>query len=97
MTTNPPNPHRKSTAAYPKSTVDLGLEKLIWVKNSLQTPALPAYHHSLCPITTREWNLANQKPAETGQKMKSRHHSGRPRISICWRDKNHLWYPSDIL
>ena len=41
MTTNPANPHRKSTAASPKSTVDLGCQLLIWVKSSLPTPLLP--------------------------------------------------------
>jgi hypothetical protein len=41
MTTKPANPKRKSTAACSKSTVDLGLEPLIWDKNGLQTPFLP--------------------------------------------------------
>src|SRR5580698_5543578 len=32
----PHNSKPKSTLGYPKSTVDLGLEKLIWGKNGLQ-------------------------------------------------------------
>jgi hypothetical protein len=37
------NPNRKSMVAYGKSTVDLDLEKLIWFKNGLPTPLLPAF------------------------------------------------------
>ena len=65
----PPNSNPKSTPGYRKSTVDLGLEPLIWGKNGLQTLSLPACRHSFCPIKTREWNRANQKPTETGQKI----------------------------
>ncbi len=41
MTFSQTNPHPKSTLAYPKSTVDLGLQPLIRVENGLiPTPSL---------------------------------------------------------
>jgi exodeoxyribonuclease VII small subunit len=68
MTTNSANSNRKSTVAYPKSTVDLGLELLIWGKNGLQTSPLRDGWHSFRPIATQERERANQKPAKAGQK-----------------------------
>jgi hypothetical protein len=63
------NPNPKSTAGSPKSTVDLGLEPLIWVKNGLQTPRFRDCWNSSNPITTRKLKHANQKQTDTGQKM----------------------------
>jgi hypothetical protein len=65
---HPANPNPKSRAASPKSTVDLGLEKLIWGKNGLQTPVLVGCRQSFWPTTTRELKRANQKQTDTGQK-----------------------------
>ena len=65
----PVNPNPKSTPRYRKSTVDLRSEPLIWGKNGLQTPLLPGFRRSFCPIKTRKWKRANQKPTETGQKI----------------------------
>jgi hypothetical protein len=62
-----PNP--KSTMRYPKSTVDLGLEPLIWGKNTLQTPPLPCRRHPFRPITTREWKHVSQNQTKPDQKM----------------------------
>jgi hypothetical protein len=69
MTTNQPNPKPKSTPSYPKSTVDLREELLIWGKNGLQTHPLPGGPHSFCPTMTREWKRANQKQTDANQKM----------------------------
>jgi hypothetical protein len=55
------NPKRKSTAACPKSTVDLYSESLIWVEKRPANALSSGFRHSLCPITMRElWN-AGQK------------------------------------
>jgi hypothetical protein len=60
---SPANPKPKSTLGYPKSTVDLGLDLLIWVKNGLPTLLLPALRHSFCLITTRNYGMpAKCKP-----------------------------------
>jgi hypothetical protein len=59
----------KSTPAHPKSTIDLGLEPLIWVKNGLQTPLLPACRPSFRATMTRElWN-AGQIQTNTGKQL----------------------------
>ena len=65
----PENSNPKSTPANPKSTVDLGLEPLIWVENTLQKPLLAVWRHSNCQITTRQLNTENQKRTETNQKI----------------------------
>jgi len=65
----PPNPNPKSTAGYPKSTVDLWLEPLIWGKNGLQTPSLSLFRYSFCLTMARELWKPNQMQTETGQKM----------------------------
>jgi hypothetical protein len=67
----PANSKLKSTAACPKSTVDLDLEKLIWGKNGLQAPLLPGLRHSFCPIVTGELWDTGQIQTDTGQKNKS--------------------------
>jgi hypothetical protein len=69
MTTKLANSQSKSTAACPKSTVDLGIEKLIWSKNGLPLPLLPGLRPSFPSITTREWKHANRIQTDTGQKM----------------------------
>jgi hypothetical protein len=48
------NPHRKSTASSPKSSVDLCSESLIWVEKRPATALSSGFRHSLCPITMRE-------------------------------------------
>ena len=53
---NSSSPPPKSTPPNPKSTVDLGLEPLIWVENTLLTPDSSGQKHSICPITTRQSN-----------------------------------------
>jgi len=63
------HPQPKSRARLPKSTVDLRSQPLIWGKNGRQTPLLPGCWHSFCPITTRQWECAGQKPTETDQKL----------------------------
>ena len=52
MITRPANSQSKSTVSYRKSTVDLGLEPLIWGENGLQTPFLLGSRHSFGPIKT---------------------------------------------
>ena len=84
MTVTPANPKLKSTAASPKSTIDLGLELLIWVENGLQTPPLWAGWPSFYSITTREWERANQKPTETGQKI------NRPAIDLGCETRGYI-------
>ena len=63
------SPNPKSTPANPESTVDLGLEPLIWVENTLLTPIFSGAQRSLCPITTRERQRKHQKKTETNQKI----------------------------
>jgi hypothetical protein len=58
----------KSTLGHRKSTLDSGLEPLIWGKNGLQTPFLPACRPYFSPIITRKSSNANQMQIETGQK-----------------------------
>ncbi|HTR43093.1 MAG TPA: hypothetical protein VMH87_15880 [Pseudomonadales bacterium] len=53
----------------PISTVDLGLEPLIWVENTLLKHPLSVQRHFICPITTQNLNRANQNQTETNQKM----------------------------
>jgi hypothetical protein len=60
MTRQPTNPHPKSTPAYPKSTVDLGCELLIWGKNTTQTSLLLGLQHSFGSIMTRPIAKSNQ-------------------------------------
>lgn len=59
----------KSTPANPKSTVDLGLEPLIWVENASQKPLFGGRRHANCPTTARELNYQNRKHTETNQKI----------------------------
>ncbi|HTR41091.1 MAG TPA: hypothetical protein VMH87_05705, partial [Pseudomonadales bacterium] len=58
---------RTPSNAQTKSTVDLGLEPLIWGEN---TPlrVFPLYQqHSFRPITTSQWNYQNQKQTNPNQ------------------------------
>jgi hypothetical protein len=61
------NSKRKLTPRYPKLTVDLGLEPLIGGKNTLFNRLFPIQEHSICPITTRPWNISNQSKTKTRQ------------------------------
>src|ERR1700677_619331 len=89
----PANSKRKSTVAYPKSTLDLREEKLIWVKKWPVHAILPGSHRLFSQITTRKWNRANQNPTESDQKAKApaldldhtfaNHHQRMP-LSPCW-------------
>jgi hypothetical protein len=69
MTRQPTNPRPKSTPAYPKSTVDLGCELLIWGKNTAQTGLLLGLQYSFCSIITRPIAKSNQNQTETDQKI----------------------------
>jgi hypothetical protein len=60
LTLNPPMSNFQSTPPQPKSTVDLGCEKLIRVENTPQTPFSPAPQPPFSPITTRPWNRSGQ-------------------------------------
>ena len=66
----PGDPSGKSTVAYPKSTLDLREEKLIWVKKWPVYAILPGSHRLFSPITTWKWKRANQNPTESDQKAK---------------------------
>jgi hypothetical protein len=82
-------------AGSPKSTVDLGIEPLIWSKNGLQTSALARHRHSFYPIGTRELKRANQKQTDAGQKM------NRPTVDLGYRAdrpvKSQTMPPHDLL
>ena len=69
LTGCPENSNSKSTPANPKSTVDLGLEPLIWVENALQRTHQRHWRHSICPTTTRKLNYQNQNKTKTNQKI----------------------------
>ena len=73
----PINSQPKSTLGYPKSTVDLGLVLLIWVKNGLPTPPLPDSRHSFRPTMTRELWGAGQIQTDTDQKRNACQTMGR--------------------
>jgi exodeoxyribonuclease VII small subunit len=63
------NPQPNSTPAYPKSTVDLPLEPLIWVDKRSANAPFAIRRHSFTPRTMRKlWN-ADQKQTDTGQKV----------------------------
>ncbi|HTR43406.1 MAG TPA: hypothetical protein VMH87_17475 [Pseudomonadales bacterium] len=53
----------------PKSTVDLGLEPLIWGENTLLKRLFPGSQHSFHTITTRQWSHANQNQTNTNRKI----------------------------
>lgn len=59
----------KSILAHPKSTVDLGLEPLIWGKNTLLKDFSLDHQHLFCPIMTRQWDYQNQKQTDSNQKF----------------------------
>src|SRR3984957_16132126 len=63
------NSQPKSTSDYSKSTVDLGLEPLIWGKNGLQTSLLPGLRPSFYPIETMELWDAGQIQTDSDQKI----------------------------
>jgi hypothetical protein len=69
MTTHRTNPNHKSTPAYRKSTVDLGLEQLIRGNNGLQIPFFPVCWRPFSSITTREGEHANQKQTNPDRKI----------------------------
>ena len=73
----PANSKRKSMVAFPKSTVDLSLELLIWGKNGLQTSPLPDSRHLFRSITMRELWGAGQIQTETDQKRNACQTMGR--------------------
>jgi hypothetical protein len=52
-----------------KSTLDLQLPPLIWGKNGLPTPHLPAGRHSFSPMTTRNFLPLDRNQTESGQKI----------------------------
>jgi hypothetical protein len=58
-------PHLKSTFAHPKSTVDLGCERLIWVENGLGSPLSPTSYR---PISAPKIKESNQTQTVTGRK-----------------------------
>jgi hypothetical protein len=65
----PANSKPKSTFAYPKSTLDLRLEKSIWGDNGLQKPLLPAGQPSFPPIMRRPSRHVGLIQTDTGRKM----------------------------
>jgi hypothetical protein len=69
-TTNQSNSNLKSTVAFPKSTIDSDLEKLIWGENGLPAPLLPDLRHSFRSITTWELWDAGQMQTDAGQKFR---------------------------
>jgi hypothetical protein len=96
LTRRPAISNPKSTPCYPKSTLDLGLEPLIWGKNTLKTLRLSCRRHHFSPITAREWSCQNQIKTETNQKMrlgiealrKATEGYGSP---LGGRYRDHLW------
>ena len=61
-----PNP--KSILPYPKSTLDLRCEGLIWVENGLTPSLFPGCWHSFRPIMTREAQGPCQNQTAANQK-----------------------------
>ena len=64
----PTHPHPKSTLTHPKSTVDLGYEGLIRVKNGLRSPLLPTGYR---PISGPKIKESNQNQTATNQSSPS--------------------------
>jgi len=62
------NSQSKSTAGYPKSTVDLLSQSLIWVEKWPANALSPGLRHSFCPITTWELWDTGQMQTDAGQK-----------------------------
>ena len=72
----PASPNRESTVGFPKSTVDLRSQPLIWVEERPASAFLPGLRYSFCPITTRQWRRANRMQTDTGQNI------NRPTIDL---------------
>jgi hypothetical protein len=62
----PTNPHSKSTLAHPKSTIDLGCERLIRVENGPRSPLSPTCYR---PISGPKIRESNQNQTVTGRKI----------------------------
>jgi hypothetical protein len=59
----------KSTSPLPKSTVDPGCERLIWVEHTLTSPRFWDSRRAFCPITTRPCRRSNRTQAAAERKV----------------------------
>jgi hypothetical protein len=69
MMAKPANSKRKSTVAYPKSTVDLRSQPLIWIEKRSANAPFVVSRHSFSPIKTWQSKRASRLQTDTGQKL----------------------------
>ena len=82
------NPHPKSTLANPKSTVDLGCERLIWGENGFRSFLSHGHRHPFRPTTTRQSKGTDQIQTATHQKIYSASpliQVKTPALEFAWR------------
>jgi hypothetical protein len=84
----PTHPHSKSTLAIPKSTVDLGCERLIWGENGFRSFLSHGHRHPFRPTTTRQSKGTDQIQTATHQKIYSASpliQVKTPALEFAWR------------